>query len=233
MSDKKYNTDFNRASVSHERRDFLKAGVALAAAPLLAGMASAVLPSEARAAKQRALGKNILIISSSPRIDSNSDALCDEFMRGAQDSGHTVEKIRLAEKTINYCTGCLACIHDPGACVQQDDMAEIHQKMIDADVIVLGSPVYFHVMNGQMKVFIDRVCPIYTMLRDKDFYYAVSCAGGGSQVESSVESLKVFTRSFSNVREKGVMSVTGEWEGGQVKGTRAGKEAYEMGRNVG
>ncbi len=104
--------------------------------------------------------------------------------------------------------------------------------MLAADVIILGTPVYFHVMNGQMKVFIDRVCPIYTILRDKNFYYAVSCAGGGSQVASSVESLKIFTRSFTDVREKGVMSVTGEWDGGQVEGTQAGKKAYEMGLNV-
>jgi multimeric flavodoxin WrbA len=231
MSDKKY-TGGSHAEFSRDRRGFLKAGVAMAAAPIIAGLASTVLPSTGQAAQRAAMSKNILVISASPRADSNSDALCEEFMRGAQESGHSVEKVRLTEKTINYCTGCLACISDPGSCSQQDDMTEIHKEMLAADVIVLGTPVYFHVMNGQMKVFIDRVCPIYTMLSDKDFYYAVSCAGGGSQVESSVESLKVFTRSFSGVRDKGVMSVTGEWDGGQVKGTPAGKKAYEMGRNV-
>ena len=117
-----------RTTVSHERRVFLKAGVAMAAAPFIAGMASTVLPSKAQAAKNNTPCKKILIISASPRENSNSDALCDEFMRGAQASGHHVEKIRLSEKDINYCTGCLACIHDPGSCVQQDDMAEIHKK---------------------------------------------------------------------------------------------------------
>ncbi|WP_419660000.1 flavodoxin family protein [Desulfosarcina variabilis] len=169
-----------RTTVSHERRVFLKAGVAMAAAPFIAGMASTVLPSKAQAAKNNTPCKKILIISASPRENSNSDAICDEFMRGAQASGHHVEKIRLSEKDINYCTGCLACIHDPGSCVQQDDMAEIHKKMLAADVMVLATPVYFHVMNGQMKVFIDRVCPIYSMIRDKDVYFAVSCAGGDS-----------------------------------------------------
>jgi len=221
-----------RLETSSDRRSFLKAGVAMAAAPFVAGLASAALPANALAAKKSAISKKILVISASPRTNSNSDALCDEFMRGARQSGHTVEKIRLAEKTIRYCTGCLACISDPGSCVQDDDMAEIHKKMLDADVIVLGSPVYFHAMNGQMKVFIDRVCPIYSMIRDKDFYYAVSCAGGASQADSAVESLKVFTRSFTGARDKGVMSVTGKWDAGQVKGARAGEEAYEMGRNA-
>ncbi len=232
MSGNRNNKKFKWLHVSNTRRDFLKTGVAMAVAPVLAGMASAILPEAANATKEKSMSKKILIISASPRTNSNSDALCDAFMRGAQKSGHAVEKIRLAEKNINYCTGCLACISDPGSCSQQDDMAEIHKQMLAADVIVLGTPVYFHVMNGQMKVFIDRVCPIYTMLRDKDFYYAVSCAGGGSQVASSVESLKVFTRSFTDAREKGVMSVTGKWDGDQVKGTQAENEAYEMGLKV-
>lgn len=221
-----------RPAVSHERRDFLKAGVAIAAGPFITGMTSTVLPSNAQAARNNAPGKKILIVSASPREDSNSDALCDAFRRGAQESGHHVEKIRLSEKNINYCTGCLSCIHEPGACVQQDDMDEIHRKMLAADVMVLATPVYFHVMNGQMKVFIDRVCPIYTMIRDKDVYFAVSCAGGSSQVESSVKSLRVFIRSFSGVKEKGVMAVTGAWDEGAAQGSPAFGQAYTMGLNA-
>ena len=224
--------DWTGTAVSHERRDFLKASITMAASPLIAGMTASVLPSKAQAAGNNSPGKKILIISASPRTDSNSDALCDEFMRGAKESGHQAEKIRLAEKTINYCTGCLACIHEPGACVQDDDMTQIHQKMIAADVLVLATPVYFHVMNGQMKVFIDRVCPIYSMIRNKDVYFAISCAGGTSQVERSVESLRVLTQSCRGIKERGVMAVTGSWDGGAAKGTPAFKQAYTLGRNA-
>lgn len=232
MEVKNRNADNLRTAVSHERRDFLKAGVAIVAASIFSGVASTVLPTKVQAERKNTMSKNILIISASPRQNSNSDALCDEFMRGAQASGHHVEKIRLSEKNINYCTGCLSCIHDPGSCAQQDDMDEIHKKMLAADVMVLATPVYFHVMNGRMKVFIDRVCPIYTMIRDKDVYFAVSCAGGGSQVESAVESLRVFTGSFGGVREKGVMAVTGAWDEGAAKGSPAFGQAYTMGLNA-
>lgn len=232
MEGKSRYTNTIRTAILHERRDFLKAGVAAAAAPFIAGLASTLLPSKVQAAENNAPHKKILIISASPRDNSNSDALCDEFIRGAQKAGHHSEKIRLSEKNINYCTGCLECIHDPGACVQQDDMDDIHKKMLASDVLVLATPVYFHVMNGQMKVFIDRVCPIYTMIRDKDVYFAVSCAGGSSQVESAIKSLRVLTGSFSNVREKGVMSVTGAWEGGSAKGSPSFEKAYTMGLNA-
>lgn len=52
--------------------------------------------------------KKVLVISASPRKNGNSDLLCDEFIRGAVEAGHEVEKIRLAEKNIGYCNACYA-----------------------------------------------------------------------------------------------------------------------------
>ena len=52
------------------------------------------------------MNKNVLILSGSPRNGGNSDLLCDEFMRGALESGNQVEKIRVAEKKIGYCKAC-------------------------------------------------------------------------------------------------------------------------------
>jgi len=173
--------------------------------------------------------KNIVLISASPRKGGNSDLLCDEFMRGAMEAGHDAEKIRLAEKTINYCTGCCTCISKQGACVQQDDMNEIFKKILAADVMVLATPVYFHAMNGQMKTFIDRTCPIYSMIRDKEIYYIVSAAGGQMPVERAVKSLQVYTNCLSGTKEKGVISVTRIWDAGLVKGTQSMDKAYSMG----
>lgn len=89
------------------------------------------------------MSKKVLILSGSPRKGGNSDLLCDEFMRGAQDGGNTVEKIRVVEKKIAPCIGCYYCDKNGGKCVQPDDMAELLQKMIDADVLVLASPRVF------------------------------------------------------------------------------------------
>lgn len=67
--------------------------------------------------------KKVLILSSSPRRNGNSDTLCNEFMRGAVESGHTVEKIFLRDKTIHYCTGCSTCSFLQKPCPQKDDAA--------------------------------------------------------------------------------------------------------------
>ena len=101
--------------------------------------------------------KNVLILSGSPRLNGNSDLLCNEFMRGVQEAGHKVEKIRVATKKIGYCRACYFCRDHKGQCAVRDDMAEILQKMIDADVIVLSSPVYFYSIDAQLKAVIDQI----------------------------------------------------------------------------
>jgi len=94
--------------------------------------------------------KKILILSGSPRKNGNSDILCNEFAKGAMEAGHEVEKIRVAEKNIGYCRACYAC-RETGICAIKDDMAELMQKMIDCDVMVLASPVYFYSIDAQLK----------------------------------------------------------------------------------
>lgn len=88
------------------------------------------------------MSKNVLIISASPRKGGNSDILCDQFMKGATEAGHPVEKLRLAELKIDYCSACYAC-KKIGHCVKQDDMAQVLEKLRAADIIVLATPVYF------------------------------------------------------------------------------------------
>lgn len=124
------------------------------------------------------MAKKVLILSSSPRRGGNSDTLCDEFMRGAMESGNEVEKIFLRDKIINYCTGCSTCSRYNKPCPQKDDTAEILEKMIRADVIVMATPVYFYTMSAQMKTLIDRCCGRYTEMGNKEFYFIATAAEG-------------------------------------------------------
>lgn len=178
------------------------------------------------------MSKKVLIISASPRAKGNSDILCDEFMRGAQDAGHSVEKVRITDSNINYCTGCCSCIGNSGSCVQNDDMNEIMTKFVEADAIVLATPVYFRSMNGQMKTFIDRICPVYPIANNKDFYFIISAAGGQFPVDETVKSLEVFTDCLSGSKTKAVISSTGIWGEDGVKGKPVMQEAFNAGKNV-
>lgn len=133
--------------------------------------------------------KKILILSGSPRKQGNSDLLCDEFMRGALEAGHTVEKIRVQEKKVACCTACYAC-RDTGNCAIKDDMAEIMEKMIACDVMVLSSPVYFYSIDAQLKAVIDRSVCRWTEVKNKEMYYIMTAADG--EKESMATTLACF-----------------------------------------
>ena len=98
------------------------------------------------------MSKKVLILSGSPRKGGKSDLLCDEFMRGAIEAGHEVEKIRVQEKKVAYCSACYAC-QDTGVCAIKDDMAEIMQKMIDEQFTpATGIEVDISIMPDQYKL---------------------------------------------------------------------------------
>lgn len=176
--------------------------------------------------------KKVLIISSSPRKGGNSDTLCDRFMQGAREAGHTVEKLMLRDKDVRYCTGCGVC-NTGRPCVQRDDMAEIQERMVGADVIVLATPVYFYTMSAQLKTMIDRTCPRYTEISGKDFYFIATMAETDlTMMERTFDSLRGFLDCLEDPHEKGVIRAAGVWKKGEIDGHPALQEAYEMGRNV-
>lgn len=110
------------------------------------------------------MSKQVLIISTSLRKNSNSEALADAFAKGAQSAGNHVEQVTLRDKALAFCKGCLAC-QTTGNCVIKDDAVSITEKMCSADVIVFATPIYYYEMSGQMKTLLDRanplICPFY------------------------------------------------------------------------
>lgn len=177
--------------------------------------------------------KNVLIISASPRKNGNSDVLCDRFAQGAKESGHKAEKVFLAAKNIGYCSGCGVC-NTTHRCVQKDDMADILEKLVDADVIVMATPVYFYSMDGQMKTFIDRTVPRYMEIQNKDFYFIMSAADTEKHnLNRTLETFRGFTEDcLEAAKEAGIIYGTGAWQVGEIEKTAAYDEAYKMGKNL-
>lgn len=171
-----------------------------------------------------------VIINGSPRAKGNSDLLCDEFMRGAIESGHDVEKISLRDKNINSCKACYACFKT-GRCVQNDDMDEILGKVKDSEVLVLASPTYFLTMTGQMKTFIDRLLPDWQGLGGKDVYVIVTGHDGKAGLKRVADDLvDIFSHLGNDVRQ--VIWGEGVWQKGEVLGTKAMEDAYNAGKGI-
>ena len=179
------------------------------------------------------MSKKVLILSGSPRKGGNSDLLCDEFVRGTTESGNEVEKIRIAEKKIGFCRACYYCRDHGGNCVIKDDMAEVMQKIVEADVLVLASPVYFYAIDAQLKAVIDRTVSRWTEVKNKDFYYIMTAADSDrAAMETTLACFRGYAACVNGAKEKGIVYGTDVYEKGAIKNSPAMKQAYEMGREI-
>lgn len=179
------------------------------------------------------MSKNVLIISASPRKGGNSDTLCDQFRKGAEEAGNRVDKIRLAELSIDYCSACYTC-KKIGHCVKQDDMEVVLSKMREADVIVLATPVYFFTMCAQMKTMIDRTLggAQKAGLENKEFYLIATAADGKAAMERTIDGLRGYLECLPGAKEMGVIYGAGAWQLGDILKEPAMQEAYQMGKNI-
>ena len=179
------------------------------------------------------MSKKVLILSTSPRRNSNSEALAEAFAKGACDAGNNVEIIRMREKNYCFCLGCFAC-QRTGKCVIKDDMAEIVPKMEQADVLVFATPIYYYEMSGQMKTLLDRANPLFVAdYRFRDVYFLSSAAEDKDYVPQRAQSgLEGWIECFEKARLAGTVFGGGVTEIGEIQGCSALDNAYEMGKAV-
>ncbi len=179
------------------------------------------------------MAEKVLIISSSPRKGGNSDRLCDEFLKGAKESGKCAEKVFLRDYKVNYCLGCGACSEKNLPCPQKDDAAALVQKMIDADVIVMATPVYFYSISAQMKTLIDRACARYLEIVGKKFYFIMTSAENDPAcMDRTLEDFRGFLDCLEDAEEIGALRATGVWKKGEIENTAYLEQAYLAGKNI-
>ena len=146
-------------------------------------------------------------------------------MQGALEAGNEVEKIFIAEKNIGYCKGCYAC-KNTGICAIKDDMAEVLQKMLNADVIVLSSPVYFYSISAQLKAVIDRSVCRWTEVKNKEMYYIMTAADGEKEsMDTTLACFRGYAECVDGAVEKGIIYGTGVYHAGEIKDTKCMQEA--------
>lgn len=97
----------------------------------------------------------VLGIVCSPRLGGNTEILVQASLAKAREEGAETELVTLAGKTISPCDGCASC-HETGECHINDDMQDIYAKLLEADGIIFGTPIYFWSLTAQAKALIDR-----------------------------------------------------------------------------
>jgi NAD(P)H-dependent FMN reductase len=103
----------------------------------------------------------VMGIFGSPRRQGNSDTLMKAFLQGAAEAGALIEEIFLRELKISPCLEIYHCFKD-GTCPIKDDMRGVYDKLLEADVVALASPVFFYSVSAQAKAMIDRTQALWS-----------------------------------------------------------------------
>ena len=177
--------------------------------------------------------KKVIVISTSLRHGSNSDMLANQFVEGAKAAGNEVEKISLVGKNIQFCKGCLGC-QKLGHCIIRDDVNDIMDKVMKADVICWATPIYYYEMSGQMKTLIDRMNGMYEQnYQFRDVYLLTTAAEDEAETPKRAEGgLTGWIDCYPKSRLAGTLFCGGVNDAREIEGNAKLQDAFELGKYV-
>ncbi len=179
-------------------------------------------------------GKRITVITGSPHKHGASFLLADNFIEGAEKVGASVYRFDAAFKRVTPCSGCDRCGLGGADCVYRDDMTELNPHLIEADLIVLCTPLYYFGFSAQLKLVIDRFYAINSQLHVAKEAVLLAAAWN-----SSPETFPALAHHYERLCE-----YMGWKNVGEILGTGCGTRsmcessefpdaAFELGRRVG
>jgi len=145
----------------------------------------------------------VLGLFGSPRRGGNTDILLDEVLRGAQERGAQIERIIISKLKFSPCIECHGC-DETGECILHDDMEKVYPKLLEADCIILASPIFFYGVTAWTKAFIDRVQSLWVgryrlkppprepSRRRKGFFISVGATKGARLFDGAILTVKYF-----------------------------------------
>lgn len=183
----------------------------------------------------------VLGIMGSPRLGGNTDLLLNEVLAGAQSQGAEVEKIVIDKLKITPCREYYGCLRD-GNCVIKDDMTAIYPKLLEADRVIVASPMFFYGLSAQVKALVDRCQALwakkYLLNRPppdsgrKGAFIAVGATKGKQLFDGSILTVKYFFKTIG-VSYAGELLIQGVDKKGEIREhPTAIKEARELGKKL-
>jgi len=173
----------------------------------------------------------VLGISGSMRKEGNTALLVKEVLSRCESAGIPVEFISLAGKVIKPCLGCEKCKEKKWCIIENDGWDELAQKMLDCDVLVIGSPTYYYDVCGHLKNFIDRTYSLYhdrKLAGKKGVAVAVHANKGASRTIQTIEGF-LSSHEFSSL---GSVKGTGYHPGDVMTDAEAVRRAQKIGDRI-
>lgn len=181
------------------------------------------------------MGKKIIVLNGSPRMNGNTMGLIEKFTEGAEKAGHKVVRFDLQKMNIHPCLGCCKGGKDSESpCVQKDDMLKIYPDYKAADLVVLASPLYYWTISGQLKCAFDRLfavaeCDPHYANPKKECVLLMAAEGNGFE-----ETIYWYDRLMNHLgwTDKGKVLCGGVFKVGDIAGNEKLDEAFQLGTQV-
>jgi len=175
--------------------------------------------------------KKVLGISGSMRKKGNTADLVGAILARCEEGGVKTEFISLAGRKILPCLGCEKCKEKKWCVIENDDWNDVIEKVMECDVLVIGSPTYYYDVCGHLKNFIDRTYSLYhdrKLAGKKGVAVAVHANKGATRTIQTLEGF-LSTHEFSSL---GSVKGMGYHEGDVLKDTEAMKKAQKTGDKI-
>lgn len=176
----------------------------------------------------------VVILTGSPHKAGTSFALTDSFMEGLLAKGHSVQRYDSAFLSIHGCLGCDHCRVNDGVCVHKDDMKQINESILEADMVVFTTPLYYFGMSSQLKQVIDRFYAINAKLMQahKKSMLLVTCADTEKWATDAIISHYETVLRYLNWENKGILCAEGIAVKSDYAGTTYLQDAYDLGFSI-
>lgn len=176
----------------------------------------------------------ITVLTGSPRKNGTSNYLTDEFIRGAKENGHEIFRFDSAHADIKNCLGCNSCAMGSKFCIHKDDFVELREHLLNSDMIVFVTPIYYFGMSSTLKKVIDRFYSIDPQLKAKQ-NKAILISVQHASVPVVKEPLNQHYQailSWLNMENAGIINAIGIESVEHLKTTPYPNQAYELGKSL-
>jgi multimeric flavodoxin WrbA len=186
--------------------------------------------------------KKIVAIFGSPRRKGNTATLLRESIRGARQSGVIVEEIVLRDLKISPCLEIYGC-KAAGECAIKDDFQKVRDLILDAQGLILASPIFFYSVSAHTKILMDRFQSLWVKkywidktpksqknIHRKGLFIAVGATKGKKLFDGSLLSMRYFFDILDMQLWKSLLYRQLDFEGDVLKHPEYLQEAYEAGK---
>ena len=175
----------------------------------------------------------IVVVKGSPHRKGSSNLLAEQFIKGAREAGHAIVELDAAHMDIHPCLGCERCGMN-GPCAQKDDVPQIRDALLGADMAVFVTPVYYFGMSAQLKMVIDRFYSYTMKLSAKHLKTALIAAAWDSNEDVMPYLAQHYQKlcRYMNFTDCGMILGTGCGSPSMTRNSRHMEEAYRLGRSL-